>query len=105
MDKRVTFVGVDIGTHSIKIAFSRENSKRAEIFEDKVNERIVKNVFSLGGARKIGNLATGEIKSNLSQTVFGVNDFLSNLHHLSGFKESLYHNFSKLYFDNGKVVF
>lgn len=66
MDKRVTFVGVDIGVHSIKIAFSRENSKRAEIFEDKVNERMIKNVFSLGGSRKIGNLATGELKSNLS---------------------------------------
>lgn len=66
MDKRVTFVGIDVGTHSIKIAFSRANSKRSEIFEDKVNERIIKNVFCLGGSRKIGNLATGEFKHNLT---------------------------------------
>lgn len=66
MNKKITYVGVDIGTHSIKIAFSRENSKRAEIFEDKVNERIIKNVFSLGVSRKIGNLAIGEIKNKLS---------------------------------------
>lgn len=66
MNKKATFVGVDIGTHSIKIAFSRENSKRAEIFEDKINERMIKNVFSLGVSRKVGNIAVGEAKNKLS---------------------------------------